>query len=60
MKASTSMRIAIAFVLSTFFLPAAARAQDQIPGVSLGLVYSGAYVPVRARIRRWRRSSHAI
>src|SRR5690606_20161802 len=47
MNASTSMRIpfAVALALSVFALPSAVRAQDQIPGVSLGLVYSGAYVP---------------
>ena len=50
MKASTSMRSLLAIGLALFAVSAArpAQAQDQIPGVSLGLVYSGAYVPALA------------
>ena len=50
MKASTSMRtsLAMALALSAHALAIPAKAQDQIPGVSLGLVYSGAYVPALA------------
>jgi TolB protein len=50
MKASTSTRTSLAIALVTIAMGMAspAHAQDQIPGVSLGLVYSGAYVPALA------------
>jgi TolB protein len=50
MRASTSIRtlFAIAFVAIASGVAGPAHAQDQIPGVSLGLVYSGAYVPTLA------------
>jgi TolB protein len=50
MRASASIRtlFAVAIPLCGAALAAPAHAQDQIPGVSLGLVYSGAYVPALA------------
>jgi TolB protein len=50
MRASPSIRTLFAVMLVTmaFGSSGPAHAQDQIPGVSLGLVYSGAYVPTLA------------
>jgi len=48
MKAATPKRVLWYTALALLALAGPARAQDQIPGVSLGLVYSSSYVPALA------------
>jgi TolB protein len=48
MNAATSKRVGWVTVLALAMLTTPARAQDQIPGVNLGLVYSSSYVPALA------------